>query len=82
MVSYVFPPPAFVLVLAMFLAEHDRSIQTSYSSGTLLAGGFLASHSYQHNVGIPHCCHIIKNLVMDVSGNQVLRGLPLLHLTL
>ena len=32
-------------------------------------------------VDIPHCYPIIKHLVMDVSVDWVLSGLPLLHLT-
>ena len=31
---------------------------------------------------IPHCCPVVRDLVMDVSIGQVLKGLPYLHLTL
>ena len=32
-------------------------------------------------VDIPHCCPIVKNFGMDVSVDQMLMGLPSLHLT-
>ena len=31
---------------------------------------------------IPHLCPIAKNLISDVSVDQVLKGLPSLHLTI
>ena len=33
-------------------------------------------------VDIPHCCHIVQNLVMDVLVYWVFKGLPSLYLTL
>ena len=50
--------------------------------GTVLDGDSLAPHSSQHMADIPQQCPINKDLVMDVSVGQALKGLPHLHLTL
>ena len=31
---------------------------------------------------VPHQCHVVKDLIMDVSVSKVLKGLLLLHFTL
>ena len=48
--SYVFLLPVLIpLVLCTFLGEHvPKSIHTSHSSGTMLDGGYLASHNSHH----------------------------------
>ena len=58
------------------------STQTFDSGGAMLDGGFLASHSSQHVGRCSSVVPIIKNLIMDVSVGQALKGLQYLHLTL
>ena len=42
----------------------------------------MASHSSQHLEDIPHCCPMIKGLLVDVWLDWVPKGLPSLHLIL
>ena len=57
-------------------------IQTSYSSGTMLDGGSLVSHSSQcigsHSLSVSHC----KGSYLGFFGRLGAQGLSLLHLTL
>ena len=83
-VSYVFPSHAFTpLVLSKFLAEHviDR-----FRPFILLALCCMETPWLSTVINmlkeIPHCCLIIKYLIMDVSVDQMLEGLQSLHLTL
>ena len=59
-----------------------RSMQTPYSSGPLLDGGFLTSHSSLHAANFFSWCPTLEDLVMNVCVGLVLKGLQLLHLTL
>ena len=83
-VSYVFPPPALVpLVLAKFLAEHANG-QLRH---LLLVAPCWMEAPWLPTVlsmleDIPQQCPIIKDLIMDVSVGQALKGLQYLHLTL
>ena len=83
-VSYVFPPLALVpLVLSKFLAEHIN-IQLRH---LILVAPCWMEASWLPAVlnmlaNVPHQCPIIKDLVMDVSVGQSLKGLQYLHLTL
>ena len=83
-VSYVFPPPAYVaLILSKFLAEHVNS-QLRH---LILVVPCWMEVPWLPTVlntlaDIPWCCPIIKDLVMDVSVGQVLKGLQYQHLTL
>ena len=62
----------------MFLPEHvTGQFQTFVSSVTMLDGSFLASYILSMLEGVPQCCP-----VMDVLIDQMLKGLPFLHLTL
>ena len=80
----MFPLPALVpLVLSKFLVEHIKSqlrwlnLVTQYWMEVpwlLTVLNMLAN--------VPWQCPIIKDLIMDVSVGQVLKGLPYLHLTL
>ena len=76
-VSCVYPPASVPLVLSTF----QMSVQPSYSSGSVLDGGFLASHSSQHvgrhSLSVSHP----KRLCHGYSVGQMLKGLPSLHLT-
>ena len=83
-VSYVFPPPALVpLVLAKFLAEH---INGQLRHLLLVAPCWMEAPWLPTVLSmladIPRWCPIIKDLVMDVSEGQALKGLQYLHLTL
>ena len=60
----------------------QRSTWTIDSGGTILDGSSLAPQVLNMLVDIPQQCHVIKDLIMDVSVSQVLKGLPYLHLTL
>ena len=60
----------------------QRSVQTFDSGGTILDGGSLAPHSSNMLADIAQQCPIIKDLAMDFSVDQVLKGLPYLHLSL
>ena len=59
-----------------------KSIQTSYSSGTMLDGGSLASTVLSMLEDVPHRCPIKEDVIMDVLAGQVLKSLPLQYLTL
>ena len=82
--SYVFPPPALVpLVLVKFLAEHV----TGWFRHLILVAHHWMEATWLPIVlnlllGITHCCPVVQNLVMDVSLDQVLKGLPSLQLIL
>ena len=60
----------------------QRSAQTFDSGGPLLDGGSLLLTVLNMLADIPQQCPIIKDLIVDVSAGQVLKGLPYLHLTL
>ena len=76
-VSYVFPPLALVpLVLSKFLAEH---VSGHLRDLILVAPCWMEApwlpiilNMLAH---VPWQCPIVKNLVMDVSVGQVLKGL-------
>ena len=83
-VSNVFPPPALVpLVLSKFLAVHVNGqlrhlilvvpcwVEAPWLPTVL---NMLAD--------VPQQCPIVKDLIMDVTVSQVIKGLPYLHLTL
>ena len=80
----MFPPSILVsLVLFKVLAEHF----TGQFRLPILMAPCQMETSWLATIlnlleGIPHQCPIIKDLVMDVSMDQVLKGLPLLQLTL
>ena len=83
-VSYVFPSPALVpLVLSRFLAEH---VTGQFRLLILVAPCWMEAHGLPRVLNmladIPWCCPIVKDLIMDVSLGQVLKGLTYLHLTL
>ena len=83
-VNYMFPPPAlFPIVLSKFLAEHVKGLlrQVILVAPCWMEAPWLPT---VHNLlaDIPQQCPIIKDLIVDVSGGQVLQGLPYLHLTL
>ena len=83
-VSYVFPPPALVpLVLSKFLAEHVNG-QLRH---LLLVVPCWMEAPWLPTVlnmlaDVPQQCPLLKDLVMDVSVGQALKGLRYLHLTL
>ena len=58
----------------------SRSTQTFDPGGTMLDGGSLASQSSQH-VDRHSWCLITKDHIMDLSVDNVLKGVPYLHLT-
>ena len=60
----------------------QRSTQTIDSGDTMLDGGSLAPHSSQHVGRCSWLCPIVKDLTMDVSVGQALKGLSYLHLIL
>ena len=83
-VSYVFPPLALVpLVLSKFLAE---LVKDQLRHLILVVPCWMEAPSLPTVlnilVDIPQWCPIVKDLVMDVSVGQVLKGLQYLHLTL
>ena len=80
----MFPPPALVpLVLSKFLAEH---VNCQLRHLIMVAPCWIEAPwlptILNMLVDIPWWCPIIKDLVMDVSVSQVLKGLSYLHLTL
>ena len=80
-VSYVFPPPTLVpLVLSKFLAEHVKG-QLRCLAPCWMEDPWLPT-VLNMLAYTPQWCPIIKDLVMDVSVGQALKGLPYLHLTL
>ena len=78
----MFSPPAVVpLVLSKFVAEHI----TGQFRLFILVGPCWIEAPWLPKVlntleDIPHCCPIIKILVMDILIDQVLKGLSSLHL--
>ena len=80
----MFPPPALVpLVLSKFLVEHVKG-QLRWLILVALCWMEAPWLPIVLNMlaDIPHKCPIIKDLVMDVSVGQALKGLQYLHLTL
>ena len=80
----MFPPPALVpLVLSKFLAEH---VKGQLRHLILVAPCWMEAPWIPTVLNlfadIPQQCPIIKDLIIDVSVGQVLKGLPYLHLTL
>ena len=83
-VSYVFPPLVMVpLVLSKFLAEH---VNGELRHLILVAPCWMEAPwlptVLNMMADVPQQCCIIKDLVLDVSVSQVLKGLQYLHLTL
>ena len=81
-VSYVFPPPALVpLVLAKFLAEH---VNGQLRHLLLVAPCWMEAPWLPTVLSmladVPRQCSIVKDLVVDVSVGQALKGLQYLHL--
>ena len=80
----MFPPPALVpLVLSKFLAEHDNG-QLRH---LLLVALCWMEAPWLPTVlsmlaDIPRQCPIVKDLIVDVSVGQALKGLQYLYLTL
>ena len=82
-VSYIFPPPALVLVLSEFVTEH---ITGEFRLLILVAPCWMQV-SWLPMVlsmleAISYWCPAIKDLIVDVLVVWVLKDLPLLHLTL
>ena len=48
----------------------------------MLDGGSLASKVLNMVADVPRWCPLVKDLIMDVGVDQVLKGLPYLHLTI
>ena len=83
-VGYLFPPPALVpLVLSKFLAEHVKSQlrQLILVTPCWMEVPWLPT-VLNILVDIPQQCPVIKDLIMNVSVDQTLKGLPYLHLTI
>ena len=83
-VSYVFPPPALVpLDLPTFLVEH---VNGQLRHLILLVPCWMEAlwlpTVLNMLADVPQWCPIIKDLVVDVSVGQALKGLQYLHLTL
>ena len=83
-VSYVFPPLALVpLVLSKFLAEH---VNSQLRHLLLVAPCWMEAPwlptVLNMLVDVPQWCPLLKDLIMDVSVGQALKGLQYLHLTL
>ena len=81
--SYVFLPPVlFPLVLSKILAEN---VIGQFRLFIKLAPPMVSTWCHtvlSMLVDIPHSCTVGQNLVMDLSVDQLLKGLPSLHLTL
>ena len=83
-VSYVLSPPAFIpLVLSKFLAEHVTSLLRLL----ILVVPCWMEASWLPTVlkmlkDVPHWCPIIKDFITHILVGLVLKGLPLLHLSL
>ena len=80
----MFPPPALVpLVLSRFLAEH---VNGQLRHLILVAPCWMEAPwlptVLNMLVDVPWQCPIVKDLVMDVSVGQALKGLQYLYLTL
>ena len=83
-VSYAFLPPALVPVfLSKFLAEHvyGQLRHLILVTPCWMEAPWLPT-VLNMLADVPWQCPIIKDLIMDVSVGQVLRGLQYLHLTL
>ena len=83
-VSYMFPPPALVpLVLSKFLAEH---VKGQLRHLIMVAPCWMEAPWLPTVLNmladVPQQCPIVKDLAMDVSIGQTLKGLRYLHLTL
>ena len=83
-VSYVFPPPPLVpLVLSKFLAEH---VNGQLRHLPLVAPCWMEAPWLPTVLNmladVPQQCPLVKDLVVDVSVGQVLKGLQYMHLTL
>ena len=82
--NYVFPPPAFVpLVLFKLLAEDVTGkcrLHVLVSSWSLEASWLLIILNMLEDD--PNQCFLIKDLIIDVLVDFMLKGLPLLHLWL
>ena len=83
-VSYVFPPPALVpLVLSKFLAEH---VNGQLRHLLLVAPCWMEAPWLPTVLNmladVPWWCPLVKDLIVDVSVGQALKGLQYLHLTL
>ena len=83
-VNYIFSPPALVpLVLFIFPTEHV----TGQSRLFILVSPCWVEAPWLLMVlnmleDIPHLCPVIKDLIIEDLVGQVLKGLPLLYLTL
>ena len=80
----MFPPPALIpLVLSKFLAEH---VNSQLRHLILVAPCWMEAPWLPTILNmladVPQQCPIIKDLVMDVSEGQALKGLQYLHLAL
>ena len=80
----MFPPPTLVpLVLSKFLAEH---VKGQLRQLNLVAPCWIEAPWFPTVLNmladIPLWCPIMKDLGMDVSVGQMLKGLPYLYLTL
>ena len=75
-----------IVPLALFKVSGrtcERSTQTIDPGSTILDGGFFGSPQFSTClVDVPQWCPVIKDLIMNVSVDQALKGLPYLHLTL
>ena len=81
--SYVFPSSINSSSVGhVSIRTCHKSIQTSYSSGTILDGGSLASHSSQHVGKCSLLVSCLKGSCHGCFGRLDAQGLPLLHLTL
>ena len=81
-VCCVFPSPALSpLVLSKFLAEH---VTGQFRLLILVVPCWMAGLWLPTVLNmledIPQCCTVTKDLIMDVSVGQVLKGQPYLHL--
>ena len=80
----MFPPSALVpLVLSKFLAEHVKGQlrQLILVVPCWMEAPWLPT-ILNMLADVPQWCPIIKDLMVDVSVGQVLKGLPYLHLNL
>ena len=80
----MFPPPALVpLILSKFLAEH---VNIQLRCLLLVAPYWMEAPGFPTVLNMladaSQQCPIIKDLILDVSAGQVLKGLQYLHLTL
>ena len=82
-VSYMFSPALVPLVLSKFLVEYVKG-QCRHLNlvAPCWMEAFWLPTVLNMFTDIPWWCPIIKDLVVDVSAGQVLKGQPYLHLTL